>query len=198
MSKNALKLDFKEFLLNESRAYLGVRIGDILNGIQDLSQNAKAMGTRQMVRNSEVIVNQIRRILHSNWSKEDEKHLKQLQKVGVALAKAMEEKDDLEDTIAACQQALEDLSGDLGVPVNQLGSPEEAGEPQGDESQQSPPQGEEEEDPQQAQAQQGQPQDQQGQQGQPNQGMPDQQQGMMGQQPPQMPGSPMMNTPGGI
>jgi hypothetical protein len=149
-----------------------------------------------MVRNSEVIVNQIRRILHSNWPKEEEKHLKQLQKIGVAIAKAMEEKDDLEATIAACQQALEDLSGDLGVPVNTLGSPEDAAEPQGDESQQAPSQGEE---PQQTQQPPQQPGQQPGQQPPQQPGQPGQPQGMgQGLQAPQMPGSPMMNTPGGI
>ena len=45
--------DFKGFILNEGRAYLGIRIGDILNAIQDLEQNAKGMGTRQMVKNAE-------------------------------------------------------------------------------------------------------------------------------------------------
>ena len=191
MKKNALRLCFEQFLINENKVYLAVRIGDILNGVQDLNQNAKAMGTRQLVRNAETIVNQIRRILHSNWPKEEEKSLKQLQKIGVAIAKAVEEKDDLEAIMAASQGELEDLSGKLGVPVNNLGSPEGASEPEAEESQQSPPQGEEEQQqpPQQAQPQAGNPQQQQG---SPEQAM------MGGQQPPQMPGSPMLNTPGSI
>jgi hypothetical protein len=168
-------LDFEGFLLNESRAYLGLRIGDILNAVQDLAENGKTMGTRQLVRNTEVVVNQIRKILHSNWGKEEDENLKQLQKIGVALAKAVDEKDDLEGTLQMVQAELENLSGEMGTPVNKLASPQE-GEPEAEEQEQPPPEGQA-------------PQQTQGQGQMPG---PQQPQG------PQMPGVPMQSTPGGI
>jgi hypothetical protein len=87
MSYRSRSLSFSDFLLNENKAYLGSRIGDILAAIQDLTQNSEGMGSRQLVANSQRILGQIRRILHSNWSKREEKYLKQLQKAGVAIAK---------------------------------------------------------------------------------------------------------------
>ena len=66
---------FKQYLLNEDRAYFGERIGDVLNAVEDLVDNGNSMGTRQLVKKSEVIVNQIRRILHTNWPKKEEKNL---------------------------------------------------------------------------------------------------------------------------
>jgi hypothetical protein len=135
---------FKMFILNEARAYLGIRLGDILNAVQDLDQNAKSMGTRQMVKNAEGIVNQIRRILHTHWDKSEEDSLKKLQKVGVALARAIEEKDDLEGMLKSAKGELEELAADLGQPVGELGKPEGGKEAKGEEqSQPAPPQGKE-------------------------------------------------------
>jgi SMC interacting uncharacterized protein involved in chromosome segregation len=116
-------MEFKYFILNEGRAYLGIRLGDILNATQDLEQNAKSIGSRQLVNNAEGIVNQIRRVLHTHWDKEEEASLKKLQKAGVALARAIEEKDDLINTITAVKGELEELVGDLGQPIGELGKP---------------------------------------------------------------------------
>jgi len=109
---------FKQFLLNESQAYLGQKVGDILTAAQELRDDANNMGTRDLTRFSERIVNQIRRILHSNWPREEKKHLLTLQKVGVALMKSIEEKDDLPGTIAGCATSLEKLVANLGVPIH--------------------------------------------------------------------------------
>lgn len=193
---------FNEFLLNENRAYLGQKVGDILAATQDISQNSEHIGTRQLVKNSQGIVNQIRRILHTNWPKEEEGNLEQLQKIAVAISSAIEEKDDLAGILAGAQAELEQLSEKLGVPINTLGSPEGVEEP-GDTDADigvAEPQGEEEEEaPQQPQQPQGQPQ-------MPPGGMQGQQPGMppQGQQGPMM--QPGMNmappfgtgTPGGV
>ncbi len=116
-------MNFKYFILNEGRAYLGIRLGDILNATQDLEQNAKSMGTRQMVKNAENIVSQIRRVLHTHWDKQEEESLKKLQKAAVALSRAIEEKDNLESIITAVKGELEELVGDLGQPIGELGKP---------------------------------------------------------------------------
>jgi hypothetical protein len=117
---------FKTFLLHEQTAYLGQKIGDILTAIQELRDDSKHMGTRDLVRFSQKIVNQIRRVLHSQWAREDKKHLLTLQKVGVAIMKAIEEKDDLVSVIASAAHELEQLSGRMGVPLHKLSAPDKA------------------------------------------------------------------------
>lgn len=117
-------MEFKQFLLNESHAYLGQKIGDVLNAVEDLDENGKSMGMRQVMRNAEGIVNQIRRILHSSWPKTENKTLKKLQKAAVSLARALdpkkkkEEQDDIYSIVASVKNELEKLSGKMGVPVN--------------------------------------------------------------------------------
>ena len=117
-------MNFKDFLLNEGKAYFGQRVGDVLNAISDLEENGKSMGTRQLLRNSEAVVNQIRRILHTNWPKSEENNLNILQKVGVALARTLDpktekaEKDDIFSVISSAKSELEKISEKLGVPAN--------------------------------------------------------------------------------
>jgi hypothetical protein len=111
---------FKQFLLNESKIYLGQKVGDILTAAQELNNDAPNMGARDLTRFSEKIVNQIRRIIHSNWSKEETKYLKTLQTVGVALMRSIDEKDDLTGTIAGSVAVLEKLVANLGTPINKF------------------------------------------------------------------------------
>jgi hypothetical protein len=114
------KIKFKNFLLNEDRAYLGEKIGDILTSIHDLDEEGKTMGMRQQIRFCTKIVSLIRRILHSNWPQTEQKHLKTLQKIGVAIMKGIEEKQDLRELMPSIRQELEQLSSNLGVPVNNM------------------------------------------------------------------------------
>lgn len=116
-------MDFKNYLILEKREYLADRIGDILTGVQELLEAGKQIGARQLVKNSQSIVNQIRRVLHSTWSRGDTKYLKMLQKAGVALAKTIDEKGDLRDTLQSVDAELNKILDKLGVPLNQLGSP---------------------------------------------------------------------------
>lgn len=116
---------FKEFILNEQKVYLSQKVGDILTAAQELKNDAKNMGSRDLSRFSERIVNQIRRVLHSYWSKENQRHLKSLQKVGVALMKSIKEKGDLENIISGVAGELEKVVKDMGVPINKIGSPED-------------------------------------------------------------------------
>jgi len=137
-----MKFEFKDFLLNEDKAYLGQRVGNILSAIQDLVQNSKGMGTRQLVRNSETIVNQIRRILHTHWPQEHEETLKGLQKAAVAISKAIEDKDDLEGILQSSAQEVQGLMGDMDVPINQLGGAPDQEQPQEPAEPTAEPQGE--------------------------------------------------------
>jgi len=164
MSK--LKIKFKDFIFNENKYYLGQQIGDILSAVQDLEQNSEGMGARQLVANSSKIVNRIRGILHGHWSDAEQSQLKKLQKIGVALAKAVEEKDDLEELIPMISAELAKISEKLGVPVHSLATPPEEvnGGTEKDQDQLSPSQGKEQQPP----PQQPQQQDQQPQQPQQN------------------------------
>jgi len=114
-------MEFKQYLLNENKALLAQKIGDVLNAIQELSGNSSGMGARELMRSAEPIVNQIRRILHSNWSKEDLVYLPPLQKVGVAIMRAIEEKDDLKQILAAAADVLQGVTAKTGEPINTLG-----------------------------------------------------------------------------
>ena len=132
-----MDIGFRDFLLNENRAYLGQKLGDILNALQDLSDNSEGLGTRQLVNNSEGIVNQMRRILHTRWNSREEPHLKTLQKVAVGIMRAIEEKSDLEGVLKGAVGEVEQLMSRLEVPVNKLGSPD-AETPKDDETQTPP------------------------------------------------------------
>jgi hypothetical protein len=136
---------FRDYLLNEGRAYLGQRIGDVLNGLEDLDSNGKSMGMRQVMRSVEGVINQIRRILHSNWPKTEERTLKKLQKIGVALARALdperkkEENDDIYAIISGAKNELEQLSGKIGEPVNEPQKDEDQPEEEDEQLQPMPP-----------------------------------------------------------
>lgn len=111
---------FKTFLLNEQQAYLAQKVGNILSALQDLKNDAKNMGTRDLNSFANEIVVHMRNILHSSWPKEQEKHLLSVQKMAVALMRCMDEKGDLPEIIAQVADNMEKLVSDLGMPINKL------------------------------------------------------------------------------
>lgn len=113
---------FKDFILLENRVYLGSKMGDILTAMQELRDDAKSMGSRSLLRYAEKIVNQIRRVLHTHWPKDELKFLRPLQKIGVAMMKAIEEREGLEEVISGGCGELEGVLGKMGVPINKIGS----------------------------------------------------------------------------
>lgn len=115
---------FKSFLLNEEKSYLGHRVGDVLTAMQGVQEDLPNLGSRHLTKLAEDLVNQIRKILHSRWSPKNQKHLKELQKIGVALKKTIEDRGDLKDVLPAATQAMQDLSGKLGVKVNTMDAPD--------------------------------------------------------------------------
>jgi hypothetical protein len=121
-------MQFKHFLLNEEKSYLSQRISDILTALHDLQEDIENLGSRHINRMAESIVNQIRRVLHSNWSEKQHKSLKSLQKAGVGIMKAIEEKGDIKAVLASATQEIEELSGKLGHPVTDIGDASD-GEP---------------------------------------------------------------------
>ena len=113
-------MKFRTFLENTDHAYLGQKIGDVLTSLHELEEDMGGMGMRHLEKNAEQVVQQIRRILHSNWPKEEMKYLYSLQKSGVAIMKAIEEKDDLKSVLSGVKTELEGISTKLGVPQNSL------------------------------------------------------------------------------
>jgi hypothetical protein len=132
-------MKFREFLLNEDHVYLGQKVGDVLTALHELEEDSEGMGTRHLMSSAENIVNLIRRILHTNWAKTEMKYLPTLQKCGVAIMNAIDQKDDLRSILSGVRGEMEKLSGDLGVPQNSLASPTSA-TPTVDDSM-SPPEG---------------------------------------------------------
>jgi len=111
------------FLLTEERVYLGTKVGDILTSLQELNKDAPNMGKRHLMRLIKNIVRQIRRILHSSWTFEEEDYLKVLQKVGVALMKGLDTNEDLPTLISSATTEVESLSEKIDEPINNLAAP---------------------------------------------------------------------------
>lgn len=105
-------MQFRQYILEESERQLDQKISDILSAIQDLNDSSENMGARHLVSNSEKIVNQIRRVIHTHWPEREEPKLKVLQKCGAAIMRAIEEKDDLESVMKSCQSNIQNISGD--------------------------------------------------------------------------------------
>ena len=120
---------FKEFILNENKQFFATQCGDILNAIQNLEQEANYIGTRNLVRYSQNIANNIRNLIHSHWTDDVSDHLVQLQAMGVAILKSIEESSDLLETIKSCREALEKVVQKLGMPINNVGVPEKESQP---------------------------------------------------------------------
>lgn len=113
---------FKDFMLTEAEDYFVQRVSDILNALQDLNDAAGDMGARHLVSNAQTIVNQMRRIIHTHWPQSEKPGLETLQKCAVAIMKAIEEKDDLQGVLKACQAHLESMAGRQDKPANRLAS----------------------------------------------------------------------------
>jgi uncharacterized protein YbcI len=113
---------FKSFLLNEEKAHLGHKLGDVLTAVQSLQDDLGGIGVRQTAKLCEEIVNQLRKILHGQWTVRQSQHLKMVQKIAVALMKAIDEKDDLKQIVPMIGQSLQDLLGEIGTKVNDITS----------------------------------------------------------------------------
>lgn len=111
---------FKKFLLLEQEQFLAQKIGEVLTALQSLEEDGTNLGNRQLLRNAENIVNYMRKIISSQWSKEELGYLKRIRKVAVALAKAIDSNADMRDVITNAKNELENLQKDLGLPINRM------------------------------------------------------------------------------
>lgn len=115
-----ISLDFKSFVYRETKEYLGDELGRILNSIQSLSDDAKKIGTEKLVEYSKRLISDIQSVVNGHWMPDDIKYLKDLQTIGVALSKALKEKDDLEAKLSSSAQLLQNTLKNMGVPINNL------------------------------------------------------------------------------
>ena len=111
---------FKDFILTEAEDYFVQRVSDVLNALQDLNDASGDMGARHLVSNAQTIVNQMRRIIHTHWPQSERPSLETLQKCAVAIMKAIDEKDNLQGVLKACQAHLETMTGRQEKPANRL------------------------------------------------------------------------------
>lgn len=118
-------INFKEFLINEEVGYLGHKIGDVLTSLQELQSDMENLGSRHLTRLAEEIVNQIRKIIHGDWSSKSGRSLKELQKIGVAIQKTIDDKGDLKQIIPSAVEAMQLISGKTGRKINDLNAPGE-------------------------------------------------------------------------
>lgn len=110
--------NFRTYVLNENKVYLAKEIGDVLNSSQELADEVNKIGTRNLVRYSQIIVNKCRGILQGHWGNENRKFLKSLQKCAIALAKSIDENDNIENVLKSTIAVLQQVVNKMGVPVN--------------------------------------------------------------------------------
>ena len=151
-------MQFREFLLNENINYLPEKIGNILSILHATQEEKDGLGSRDIAKDAERVVNQIKPIL--NIPKGPKEVKTALQKVAVAISKSMEEEkgDELLDIMSRSSKVIEKLLSDMGAPIQSLGTPSDAEEPQDQDAALQPPI--EPEQPQQPQQQPEQPQQQ--------------------------------------
>jgi hypothetical protein len=116
-----LHLNFRNFILNENRQFLGLEIGKIKSSLETLSGQVKEIGTKNLVSMADKIVTKIRSLLGGHRESSDYKFLLDLQTVGVNLAKALDKNDNLEQVISSSAQQLGTTMKNMGVPTNDLG-----------------------------------------------------------------------------
>jgi len=117
--------EFRKFLLLEQEEFLAQKVGDVLTALQSLADDSANVGNRTMIDWSSKIVDQMRKILEGRWSKEEEPHLKRIQKAAVAIAKAIDNNEKMTDIIAGAKNELEAIQQKIGSPIHSLANVEE-------------------------------------------------------------------------
>lgn len=115
-------LDFRQFMLRENDEFLKIKIGKIYGDLQSIQQTMKQIGTESLVNDVKVVISQIRSIVQGHWLKQQFVYLSVLQKVGVALANAVDENDNMEGIVNASVDLIKNnIMDKLEGPVNDLG-----------------------------------------------------------------------------
>ena len=115
--------NFKQFLLLENEQFLAVQMNNVLQDLQDLQDEIENIGTKNLVKTSQLIANNIRNIIKSHWEISTNKPLVSLQKCGVAILKAIQEKSDLKDVFPSLIEEIQKAISQMKEPVNRIASP---------------------------------------------------------------------------
>ena len=122
VERHRLQGRFRRYVLREQNEFLGRQVGDILSALQSLSDDSASLGSRQMVRVADQIVDDMRRVLKGRWPAEEYQSLEELQKVAVFLKKSCDTNaKPLPDVVRACKAAVQALAGRLGTTLNDAG-----------------------------------------------------------------------------
>lgn len=116
-------MNFKDFLC-ENKNYLAQQIGTVLSATQDLEQNTQ-MSNRDYLKHSAKIRDQIRQLIRNRWQDSEIKFVKMLQKPACALAKTIDNKENLKELIPEVSKSLAEIIEKMGVPINNLTPPSE-------------------------------------------------------------------------
>lgn len=116
-------MQFKQYLLTESKQVFSNKIGNLLNGLQTLKDDIPHMGMTERSKYVKDLVNQIRRILKDRFDDTLLGEMKVLQKIGVSLMRGLEESNiDLKQILVASISEVEKLLDKLRKPINNVGN----------------------------------------------------------------------------
>jgi hypothetical protein len=117
-------MNFKQFLLTENKADLGIRIGDILNSLEDLSQEIDKKG-KSLTVFAEDIVARIQAIIRADWPRDLKQYLVQIRNAVLVICKSLDgsNKMPLPEAIKVFQNGLKKVADGLGTPITDIGTP---------------------------------------------------------------------------
>ncbi len=116
------EINFKNYLLSENKVLFSQRVGDIMNGLQELIDNPVNIGKDK---GAKQIVDQIRsKILKTKWSSKLEGNLRTLQNCAANILMSLdpkrENRPDLNQVLSSCLKTLQQMSSNLDAPINNL------------------------------------------------------------------------------
>ena len=115
-------MNFKDFLINENKMDLGIKIGDILNSITALSVDMDKQGKKLNVF-AEDIISRVQAILRSGWSPELKQYLQQIRNAVIEVCKSLDGSSEkpLPDALKVFSAGLQKIAVNLGTPINDIG-----------------------------------------------------------------------------
>ena len=117
-------MNFKLFLLNENKSDLGLKLGNIINAIDDLSQDIDKKGQKLNVFADDIIA-RVKAILRSDWPSELSQYLKQIRNALIVICKSMDGSNEmpLPEALKIFLKQLKKISENLGSPITDVGTP---------------------------------------------------------------------------
>lgn len=117
-------MNFKQFLLTEDKSDLGLKIGNIVNAIDDISKDIDHKGQKLNVFADDIIV-RVKSILRTDWPSELIQYLKQIRSALIIVCKSMDgsNKTPLPEAMVSFSKQLKKIADGLGAPLTDIGTP---------------------------------------------------------------------------